>query len=285
MVDQNSSDDPAAIGLSRLVIRTEGGIEKRRTRLAELESEASVLRAEAKRLRQAEAVLSALVADYARGNWCDVVRQIDRAKDLGAILDQFAEGTSADVSNARASAVERAEESLSDLSSALPAALEAAGLALDPSSRFPLFKLRNGFFEVKINKPKFEAQVTVRHGSTMKVAADLTTIVDAMVAEDTRCFGSALRPAEFAARLRVAYSLALGADKPRPLPLEDVRQAITEPIPPRDEFAVALAAVLRDQPVEASGMNLDHTKSIDTGFLLPGFEDRGYFGHISFTSL
>ena len=285
MIDQNLSHDPAAVALSRLLIRAESGIEKRQERVAELETEVSVLKAEAKRLRQAESVLSALVADYEKGNWCEVVRQIDRAKDLGATLDQFAEGTSVDVSNVRASAVERAEESLGDLSSALPVALETAGLVLDPSSRFPVFKVRNGFFEVKIHKPKYEAQITVRHGNTLKVAADLALVVDAVAAEDARCFGSVLDPVEFIARLRAAYVLKLGADRPRPLPLEDVRQAIAEPIPPRDEFAVALSAVLRDQPADPSGMNLDHTKSIETGFLLPGFEDRGYFGHISFISL
>jgi hypothetical protein len=285
MFDQDSSDDPAALRLSRLLIRAEGGIEKRQARVAELETEVSVLKAEAKRLRQAQSVLSALAAEYEKGNWCEVVRQLDRAKDLGATLDQFAEGTSDDVSNVRVSAVERADESLSELTSALPAALENAGLTLDPSSRFPVFKLRKGFFEIKINKPKYEALITVRHGNTLKVAADLALVVDAAAAEDARCFGSVLDPVEFIARLRAAYVLKLGEEKPRPLLLEDVRQAIAEPIPPRDEFAVALSAVLRDQPAEASGMNLDHTKSIDTGFLLPGFEDRGYFGHISFTSL
>lgn len=285
MVDQESSEDPAANGLSRLLIRTEGGIEKRQTRLAELESETSVLRAETKRLRQAEATLSALVADYAKGNWCEVVRQIDRAKELGAILDQFADGASGNIAHVRAGAASHADESLGELSSTLPAALDSAGLKPDPSSRFPVFKLRNGFFEVKINRSKYEAQISVRHGNTLKVAADLNIIADAVARENARCFGSPPTPAEFAARLRGAYALALGADKPRPLPLEEVRRAIAEPLPPRDEFAVALAGLLRDQPIEANGMNLDHTKSIDTGFLLPGFEDRGYFGQISFTSL
>ena len=285
MAYQDSLDDPAAMGLSRLLIRAEGGIEKRQQRLAELELETSAIKTESKRLRQAQAVLAAMETEQARGNWCEVVRQIDRAKDLGTILDRFAEGTSGEIARVRASALERADESLSELSSTLPAALDAAGLTPDPSSRFPVFKLRNGFFEVKINKSKYEAQIGIRHGNILKVAADLDIIVNAVAGESARCFGSPPNPAEFAARLRVAYALAMGSDKPRPLPLEDVRLAISEPIPPRDEFAVALAAVLRDQPAEAKGMNLDHTKSIDTGFLLPGFEDRGYFGHISFTSL
>lgn len=285
MIDQVSFEDPVANLLSRLLSRTERGIENRQTSLAELESKMSVLKAEKKRLSRAKSVLKMLLAENARGNRCEVVRQIDGAKDLGVILDQFSEGTSADIAHLRASAVERAAESLSELSSALPAALESAGLTLDPSSRFPLFKLRNGFFEVMISEPMYEARITVRHGTTPKVAADVNIIVDAMVAQDTRCFGAVLDPAVFVARLRAAYALALEADKPRPLPLEDVRQAIAEPTPPRDEFAVALAAVMRDRPAEAIGMNLDHTRTIDTGFLLPGFEDRGYYGHISFTSL
>ena len=285
MVDQNSFDEPAEVSLSRLLSRTKGGIEKRQTRITELEAEASILKAEAKRLRQAQAALAALQDARSKGHWCEVVRQVDRAKDLGGILNQFSEGTSAEIGQVRETAVKRADESLSDLSSTLPSALDAEGLTPDPSSRFPVFKLRNGFFEVKINKPKYEAQIIVRHGNIVKVSADLSIIVDAVAGENARCFGSPPDLVGFSARLRAAYALLMGADRPRPLPLEDVRLAIAEPVPPRDEFAVALAGVLRDQPVEADGMNLDHTKSIDSGFLLPGFEDRGYYGHINFASL
>lgn len=285
MTDQDSPADSIAPSLSRLLRRVEGGIELREQRLADLEKEASAVKGEAKRLRQAESALAAIESACAKGNWCEAIRQINRAKDLGTTLDQFAEGMSAEVERFRAGAVEQADESLSDLSSTLPSALVAAGLPPDPSSRFPVFTLRNGFFEVKINKPRYEAQIRVRHGNTMKVAADMEIIVETATTEDARCFGSPPRPSEFSARLRAAYALVPGADKARPVPIEDVRLAIAEPVPPRDEFAVALASVLREQTVEATGMNLDHTKSIETGYLLPGFEDRGYFGHISFTSL
>lgn len=284
MDEQDDTESPAFTSLSRLLGRTEQGIERRNERLASLEAEIAALRAETKRLRQIESVISSVKAEYESGHWCEVVRQLDRAKDLGPSLDQFAEGTSADIVSLRQTAAERADDALSELSSSLPAALESAGLVLDPLSRFPSFKLRRGFFEIKINKPKLEAQVVVRHGPTMKIAADLELVITAVLSEEARCFGSPVELPAFLSRLRAAYSSALGSEKPRPLSLDDIRQALKDPEMPRDEFAVALAAVLAEQPTEADGMNLDHTKAIETGFLLPGFEDRGYFGHISFTT-
>ena len=285
MSDHDASADPNSPSLTGLLRRVEGGLELRERRLADLNEEVSAVKGEAKRLRQAESALEAIESARSNGNWCEVIRQIDRAKDLGAILDEFADGTSSEIERFRLSAVEQADESLSELSSSLPAAFHAMGLPPDQSYRFPIFKLRNGFFEVRINKPRFEAQIRVRHGNTLKVAADLAIIVEATTAEDVRCFGSPPTSSEFSARLRTAYAAVTGPDKASAVPLEDVRLAIAEPVPARDEFAIALASVLHEKPSEAIGMNLDHTRSTDTGFLLPGFEDRGYFGHISFTDV
>lgn len=269
----------------RLLSRTEQGIGRRDDQIASMEAQLATIRTEVKRLKQIETVLSAIRSSIEAGHWCDVVRHIDRSKDLGSLLDDLAPGTSEEVMAVRQAAVEQAEESLSNLSAALPAALDAAGITLDTSSRFPSFKFRRGFFEIKINQPRFEAQVIIRHGRTVKVASDVDLIMDAVLGEEARCFGGAVSLPDFVHRLRAAYRTVLGSDKPRPLSLEDVRAAITEPNIPRDEFSVTLGAVLTEKPVEAGDMNLDHTKEIDTGFLLPGFEDRGYFGHISFTTV
>ena len=284
MDEQSNSSDSALSCLSRLLNRTEQGIERRNGRLASLEAETAAVRAETKRLRQIQSVLASVKTAYESAHWCEVVRQLDGAKDLGPALDRFAEGPSADIVSIRETAAKRSDDTLSELSSSLPAALESAGLALDSSSRFPVFKLRSGFFEVRINSPKREAQIIVRHGPTLKIAADLDLIVKAVLYEEARCFGSPVELPVFLARLRAAYATVLGAEKPRPLLLDDVRRAIKNPEMPRNEFAVGLAAVLGEQPPEAAGMNLDHTKVIETGFLLPGFEDRGYFGHVSFTT-
>jgi hypothetical protein len=277
----NSAEHDLSI-LRRLQGRTSQGINRRSDRVAELEGEIAVLKAESKRLRQVDSLLAKLSNDCVAGHWCEVFRQLDRAKDLGATLDQFAEGTSTEIDSLRQNAGQRAQDLVEELSSKLPAAIEKAGFALEPSSRFPLLRLRNGFFEIKVNKAKYEAQIVIRHGTTLKIAADIPLIVDALISEDSRCFGSQMNPSEFARRLRTAYLLVLGSDKPRSLPLDDVRQAMVETAPPRDEFAVSLSAVLRDRPPEAEGLNLDHTKSVESGFLLPDFEDRGYYGHISY---
>jgi hypothetical protein len=283
MDEQTDPGNSALTTLSRLINRTEKGIERRINQIAELEAEAAAIRAETKRLRQIESVLSIVIAEYESKHWCEVVRQIDRAKDLGAALDQFAEGTSGELVSVRQSAVKQAEEAVGELSSSLPEALNAEGLSLDLSSRFPSFKLKRGFFEIKIVKTKWEAQIIVRHGPTLKIAADLDLIITAVLGEESRCFGSPIDLSVFLARLRAAYGAVLGTEKLRPLPLDEVRLMITDPEIARDEFAVALSAVLGKQPPEAAGMKLDHTKVIEAGFLLPGFEDRGYFGHISFT--
>jgi hypothetical protein len=65
MFDQDSLDDPAAICLSRRLIRAEGGIEKRQARVAELETEVSVLKAPSTGFgfRQFDVVGAALVSE------------------------------------------------------------------------------------------------------------------------------------------------------------------------------------------------------------------------------
>ena len=84
-------------------------------------------------------------------------------------------------------------------------------------------------------------------------------------------------------RLKAAYSALPGSERGS-LSLDEVRRKLRNPAMPGDEFAAALAAVIDERPPEAAGMKLDHTRDIETGFLLPGFEDRGYFGGIIFES-
>jgi len=282
----NGVTDTDEIGsaLGRLMGRAEQGVELRQLKISELEAQLSTLKADAKRLRQVTTVLAGLVKEAKAGHWCEVVSSLDRAKDLGSILDHFAAGTSSEIESIRQSVLTCSDEALGELSSSLPVALLAEGLHLDPSSRFPSFKLRNGFLEVRVVKAKREAHIIVRHGATVKVPADLERILEAVRVEDARCFSSTPDLEGFVSKLRASYVVILGADKPRAMPIEDVRRTMEKPAPPRDEFAVLLAAVLREQPRSAIGMTLDHTKSIESGFLLPGFEDRGYFGHITFTS-
>jgi len=148
----------------------------------------------------------------------------------------------------------------------------------------PTLTLKKGFIKLEIDNKNREVTISVRHGRSFKVAADTALIVDAVLAEIARCFPKKIDLPAFVNRLKAAYSALLGSNKIAALPLDKVRRELRNPALPGDEFAAALAAVVREQPPEAEGMKLDHTRDIETGFLLPGFEDRGYFGGITFES-
>jgi hypothetical protein len=269
--------------LQSLRRRAEAGIQGRLNHISDLERQIVELKSELKRIRQAGSLLSDLQHEAEVGHWCEVVRIVDRSKDLKTTLDEFAPGTSAEVFGLREYAAKRAEPLVAEFSSRFPKAMEERGEPLENSSRYPIFKLRSGFFEIKVNKAKFEIAIGIRHGSTVKASADVDHAVDAALREVRRCFGAETPIQEFVERLRSAYQNLSGSNTGRPFSLEEVRRAFKEKIPPRDEFSVYLSRVLREQPEAGQGMNLDHTKVIETGFLLPGFEDRGYFGAISFS--
>ena len=181
------------------------------------------------------------------------------------------------------SPVEKSDDTLAHLGSSLPAALKSAGLELDPSSRMPTLTLKNGFIKLEIGKKNQEVTISIRHGHSFKVPADTELVVDAVLAEIARCFPEKFDLPAFVNRLKAAYSALPGSERGS-LSLDEVRRKLRNPAMPGDEFAAALAAVIDERPPEAAGMKLDHTRDIETGFLLPGFEDRGYFGGITFES-
>ncbi len=185
---------------------------------------------------------------------------------------------------APAPASQETDDTFAHLGASLPAALKSAGLELDPSSRMPTLTLKKGFIKLEIDNKNREVTISVRHGRSFKVAADTEIIVDAVLAEIARCFPKKIDLPAFVNRLKAAYSALLGSNKIAALPLDKVRRELRNPALPGDAFAAALAAVVREQPPEAEGMKLDHTRDIETGFLLPGLEDRGYFGGITFES-
>lgn len=256
-------------------------MERRSSEITELDARVADLKKELKRLERLITTLEQLKEAATAGRDCEVVKTIDGSRDLMAAIDDFGLGDSRRLNDARLRHAESAEQAINGLSSSLPKELEELGHQVDDSSRFPKFTLHSGFFEIKVDRAKFEARIAVRHGPTRRVPADLVHIVASVTDEIRRCFGNPVDLETFVARLRSAYSALDEPGMAESRSLENVRSAFDDPVPPRDEFAVAMSVLLREGPGVASGISLDHTKDTTTGFLLPGYEDRGYFGSIT----
>ena len=281
-VSMQEIDDKKATGVRELAAVLLRSSQTRSLRSAELKAELAQNDRDAKQEVEVSSILTELAAALERAHWCQAVRIWDGSGALKKLLERSSETDFQKVADLRELAAERADDALAGLGTALPSALTSVGLELDASSRIPTFTLSKGFFKLEINKKSRVATISVRHGHSFTVAADVELIVPAILAENARCFPNQFDLPAFVSRLQASYSTLLNSDKCGAMPLDKVRREFRNPEMKGDEFAAALAAVIREHPPEAAGMKLDHTKSIETGFLLPGFEDRGYFGQITF---
>lgn len=252
--------------------------------MADLEEKLSVLKHQGKLIRQSLDTATEITGECAQGNWCGAVRLAERVKEMIRSIDMFPPEVMDGIGRFRDTAMVEAVRALDGLSVSVPETLKSAGLMVDSTSRFPIFKIKNGFFEVKINKNLMEASIAVRHGKTKKCAADSLTISKNVLLEYERCFVSKYVHEDFASRLKFGYLKATSDGQLPPVHLDRVRMEMDGKRLGRDEFSAAIANYMQNSGGSPIKFKLDHTKDHESGYLLPGYEDRGYFGYISFSN-
>lgn len=259
--------------------RANAGVEERQQQI-------KVLQREQKNLRAIAALASALTSELAAAHLGSALFTIEKAKDARSYLRDEQPSVDERIEAMRTALLPRVDEIISDLARSLPAALDARGIALDPSSRSPKFTVEQSFIVATIDRKARQATVQTRGGKKERVAVDADLLADHIAASWRRCFERTTDLAAVARRVRDAWQSLAQPGRPR-VAMPALLAALGERDKQfaADEFAVDLARLVNSGPgsvPEAASLHLDHTKNDAEGLLLPGLEQRGYFGYISF---
>jgi hypothetical protein len=280
--ESNAATDPPQL-LGSLRDRAERGSAQRDEEIESLKRRLKELQGERKTLDNISGTLEAINNCVEDGRWSGALKDLRGAKKLREQLLAFDATSPSSVDE-----IDRwLEGKAQDAVSALPRTLiaELGDEVPDPESRAPRFVFRRSFVTVEINRKKYEASVTTRTGKTEKVPADASTIAERVREEISRCFNRETDLSDFSRRLRTAYDQTEVGQRGQPARIRDVAAALGDEVA-LDEFSVDLARLLaspKDSLPDARGLKLDHTKDTDRGLLLPGLEERGYFGSISYS--
>lgn len=259
--------------------RADAGVEERQQQI-------KVLQREQRNLRAVAALASALTTELAASHFGAALFTIERSKDARTYLQDQQPSVDERIEALRTSLLPRVDEIIGELPRSLPAALEARGITLDASSRSPKFTVERSFVVATIDRKGRQAIVQTRGGKKERVAVDADVLADHIAASWQRCFERTTDLAAVARRVRDAWTTLAKPGKPRvsvpallaELGAHDKQFAL-------DEFAVDLSRLVSSGPgsvPEAASLRLDHTKNDAEGLLLPGLEQRGYFGYVSF---
>jgi hypothetical protein len=286
MGDEGSTEQPSARDTFQSIHhRAARRIEERQHKLAELEAEVVRLKAENKQLGQIVGTAESVVVSLDSALYAQASRRLDAAKQFADTVALFDPSQGDAVQRGAAEIREQARDAVRALAESIPSLLTAE-LAPDAGSRFPRFSFRDGFLTIDINAKRLEAVAQTRGCKQVRIDADAAVIVEYVAQEINRCFHRSVDLQAFGRQLRAAFEHVRAATGQEAVSLQSVLEAFAETPPPRDEFAVDLAALIRlpvgSEPPEIRGMKLDHTRDTDTGFLLPGHETTGYIGSISF---
>ncbi|MEU4608701.1 hypothetical protein AB0F43_37420 [Kribbella sp. NPDC023972] len=264
--------------------RADRGLEKRQQQIAELQKEM-------KDLRAVRVLATDLEEALAKDTPSSALLAIERGKDARAFLKATSPEDADRLDEFSAGLEPRVDEIMADLPRTFPSELDALDVALDPSSRHPKYTVERQFITIQVDEKKRQAIVQTRGAKKEgakkeKVAVDPAVLAQHVADEWKRCFARETDLPQFAERLRAAVAKkarGVGARLPIKELIEELR--VTDKGFAVDEFAVDLARLVAsgaDVVVEARGLRLDHTKNDADGVLLPGLEDRGYYGYVSF---
>ena len=277
------TENPAAPGnpaeiFSSIIQRAQEGKNRRDETVESLKAEIKELQAESKRLESIAKTVGPIAKSVEQQQWCRALSEFKAAKKLNVQLEEFDSLSIQRAQNAASWIEESAQESIAALPRTLIA--ELGGQKPDPESRFPRFVFRSSFLTVEIKKSKYIATVTTRTGRAIKLDADAITVAEHVRSELSRCFDRETDLDDFAGRLRNAWQTTEAGQRGDPVGLRELATQIGDDVP-LDEFSVDLSRLITaadGAAPAAEGLKLDHTKDIKKGLLLPGLEDRGYFG-------
>lgn len=239
-------------------------------------------------------------ARHWRAFWQDLLTLLAAGQPAGALLllrreadagHQPADNTKATglLDGISANIEQQARAKAAGFQRAFPAALHAAGVELDATSRHPLYTVRSGFLHVEVDEQQFTATVQPRDGAAILQGMDLEPLVETIRREAQRLFERQPDHAAFLRRLWAAYQVLLQEESRAQgdaLPLRRVLARLDREARPSaaDECNVDLARLVQSDHTlfEGHRLQLHPTRRAKQGMLLWGLEQGGYAGFISF---
>ncbi len=174
--------------------------------------------------------------------------------------------------------------------SAFPDAAAMGDLVLDRTSRYPDYTLKDGFVRVDVDELQASVTISPRDGTPLTVGADVDVVVQTLRDEVGRIFA---RPCDHAAFLRDVFAEynSIQQDRRHTNGAAVAARDIAYGLGRRqrgytaDMFNVDLARILRSGEVTCAGRRLvcHHTRDVEHGMLLHGFEHGGYVGSLTFS--
>ena len=162
-----------------------------------------------------------------------------------------------------------------------PKRIEALGIEFCEGTLHPLYLFDERFIELRFNAKSLTSQIKIRGGRELIVGIEVTTVVNAIQGHLARLHGRKLEMDELMNRVsNVFRSIQLGSKNidSTSIKIKDFMKAYQKAYKcPIDEAIIDLSAAYR----QFSNIKLDYIKDHEQGYLLYGFEERGYFGFMT----
>ena len=265
--------------LSSISSRAVAGVSERENRVSELKREIQELRKWARFADELQELISlecpAAALELLRG----------RRSQRQPIVEHDPT-TEARFAQLEADLEEQVKSNLKETAQLFPAALADHGIELDSTSRDPKYTVAGRYITATFDKTKPAAYVQVRGEKRRNLPPDPRGVANKVAEEHARLFEREVDPQQTLDRLENGWRKARSEGSSPSVPIMQVLKALAKDEEGfvRDEFIVDIAKLLKDSEssTESKGLKLDHTRDDKQGFLLPGLENRGYFGYVSF---
>ena len=239
-------------------------------------------------------------ARHWRAFWQDLLTLLAAGQPAGALLllrreadawQQPGETTTATglLTSIRSTIEQQARAQAAGFQRSFPAALQAAGVALDATSRHPRYTVHSGFVHVDVDEQQLTATVQPRDGAAIMLGMDVEPVVETIRREAQRLFDRHPDHTAVLRRLWTAYQALLqeeGRALGDALPLRRICAHLAREAHPyaADEFNIDLARLVQSDHTlfEGHRLQLHPTRRSRQGILLWGLEQGGYAGFISF---
>lgn len=235
-----------------------------------------------------------------RAFWQDLLAKLDAGQPASALLLLRREAealrcpgdaaiSAATLDELMATLAQQTRAATATFQQEFPAAMLAAGLALDENARYPRYTVCQGFLHIDIDEEHLIASVRPRDGATIQLGLDVAPLLDTIRHEVARLFDRPLDHDAFLRRLWGAYTALLeedGRSVGEALPLRRLLARLNRDGKPNrpDAFNIDLARLVQlgHTTVDGRQLRLHHTRRTKQGMLLHGLEQGGFAGFISF---
>ena len=202
-------------------------------------------------------------------------------KESLAELERFDKDAFSELLELKEALLESATESALAFPIAFPREIESLEIEFCEGSLHPLYLFDRRFIEVRFNAKELYTQIKTRGGREQIIGVEAEIVSRAIKNHIERLHNRKLDSSELRSRvLEIFRSVHLG-DKEKnskSIRIKDFIKTYQKAYKcPLDEAIVDLSEAYR----LFSNIKLDFTKDYEQGFLLYGFEERGYFGFIS----